>query len=249
MSNRYVSDHCDHARLMLEPINTMQHEMDKWTRTLSIASTPGRKFLSTAYSSRLMGLVCVVLSLSDDCRTLPTAAPAARAFRSLLTFRASTARNAAAVPFLAALSSDLPASVNVPALLCWTPIVVVVARRHPQIARWTSDLHLSFLCPVYFVAITSATSFSVFSVMKAAHVYDTTIASATQDIIRYSFNKNAGISRTEGRIRAITIIASTARLSVHYNEMYKSFIFYYVWIISHITSNFVKWRFTLHTYR
>ena len=99
-------------------------------RTLSIMSTPVRKFLSTAYSSRLMDLDCaaVLLSLFDTRCTLPTAAPSARALRSLLTLRRSTARNAAAVTYLTALASDpdLPTCrVALSALLWCTPIVVV----------------------------------------------------------------------------------------------------------------------------
>ena len=147
-----------------------------------------------------MDLVCVVLSLPmpDDRRTLPNAAPTARAFRSLLTLRASTARNAAAVPYLTALSSgpDFPTSFVVPALLAWIPIVVVGCR-HPQICL--DSLLMTFahaptsvaavlmrgtvhqrksdhICPsavlsIYFVAMTSATSccFSGFSAMKAIH--------------------------------------------------------------------------------
>jgi len=90
--------------------------------------TPGRKFFSTAYSSRLIGLDCIMLLL-DDCRmcTVPTAAPTARAFSSLQTLRASMARNAAVVPFFTALQSDpgFIACPVVPALLWRTPIVVV----------------------------------------------------------------------------------------------------------------------------
>ena len=102
-----------------------------------------------------MDLVCVVLSLPmpDDRCTLPTFAPIARAFCSLLTLRVSMARKAAAVLYLVALSSnpDFPVSFVVAALLCRTPITVVSCR-HPRICP-NSVFPIAAHVPTYVPAV------------------------------------------------------------------------------------------------
>ena len=105
---------------------------DDGRRTLSIISTPERKFLSTAYSSRLIGRDSVLFGLRPLLlarRTLPRVAPIDSALRSLLALRVSMARNAAAVPLLVALSSPTAWPV-VFDLLCLIPIAAGVVHPH-----------------------------------------------------------------------------------------------------------------------
>jgi len=87
---------------------------------------------------RATDLVLLLMLVADDRRTLrrtlPTSAPTDRAFHSLLTLRASTARNAADVALLDVLldAADLAAAAScpaVPALLCCSPIVAVSSRQ------------------------------------------------------------------------------------------------------------------------